>query len=79
MKPLDWILITALAILVLLAVLHMKKRKKSGKCIGCGGDCLSCSSRTECCSRQDDTDQTTRNPEKDRKKDPERKTHDRSV
>jgi hypothetical protein len=42
MKPIDILLLLLVALLVILAVRRMIRRKKSGKCLGCGGNCASC-------------------------------------
>jgi len=42
MNNYDIIILIIVALLIFLAVYRMYKRKKSGKCIGCGGDCSSC-------------------------------------
>lgn len=38
----DIIILGILFLWLLLSVRYMRKRKKSGKCIGCGGDCTAC-------------------------------------
>ena len=38
----DIIILAALFLWLLLSLRYMRKRRKSGKCIGCGGDCSAC-------------------------------------
>ena len=38
----DLIILAALFLWLLLSVRYMRKRRKSGKCIGCSGDCTAC-------------------------------------
>ena len=38
----DFIVLSVLALWLITAVCHTRKRKKSGKCIGCGGNCAGC-------------------------------------
>lgn len=38
----DIILLSVIAVCVILAVIYIIKRRKSGKCIGCSGDCSQC-------------------------------------
>ena len=38
----DIIILGILFLWLLLSIRYMRKRKKSGKCIGCGGDCSAC-------------------------------------
>lgn len=43
MKPLDYVLIAVLAVIVGLALFFTVKNAKNGKnCGGCGGDCANC-------------------------------------
>ena len=44
MKPLDFLILAILLLWILLSIRWMWRRKKSGKCIGCGGDCSTCPS-----------------------------------
>lgn len=39
MKPLDYVLIALVVLVVFFAVRSIVRRKKSGKCIGCSCDC----------------------------------------
>lgn len=38
----DIIILAALFLWLLLSLRYMRKRRKNGKCIGCGGDCSAC-------------------------------------
>ncbi|MCQ2462139.1 MAG: FeoB-associated Cys-rich membrane protein [Clostridia bacterium] len=38
----DYVILSLIALAVIFAVVYMAKRKKQGKCIGCGGDCAQC-------------------------------------
>ena len=51
MKPIDYIIIGALALAITLVVVHLVKRKKQGK-NGCGCGCTSCPSAGACPSAQ---------------------------
>lgn len=48
MKPIDIAVISAICAWIVFAVMYIIKRKKSGKCFGCGGDCPSCVRTAEC-------------------------------
>lgn len=50
----DIIILAALFLWLLLSLRYMRKRRKNGKCIGCGGDCSAChgSCHPACRSRQ---------------------------
>ena len=52
MKITDWVILAIILILVILAFLRMRRRKKSGKCIGCGGDCSACIYHNSCTRRE---------------------------
>ncbi len=43
----DYIVLAILLFWVCAALLHMRKCKKNGKCIGCGGDCSRCGSHCQ--------------------------------
>ena len=51
MKPIDYILIGGLALVVSLVIINLIKRKKEGK-NGCGCGCVSCPSAGICSSAQ---------------------------
>ncbi|MCI5504073.1 MAG: FeoB-associated Cys-rich membrane protein [Anaerobutyricum sp.] len=38
----DVIVLAVLFLWICAAILHMRKCRKNGKCIGCGGDCANC-------------------------------------
>ena len=42
MSWLDWLLVGLLAAWIAAGAVWMYRRKKKGRCIGCGGDCASC-------------------------------------
>jgi len=42
---LEWLLLGLLALWVIVSILWMRKRRKKGRCIGCGGDCSRCAYR----------------------------------
>ncbi|MGI6014409.1 MAG: FeoB-associated Cys-rich membrane protein [Oscillospiraceae bacterium] len=44
MNALDFLVIAILVLWTLLSIRWMWRRKKSGKCIGCCGDCSTCPS-----------------------------------
>jgi hypothetical protein len=51
MKPIDYIIIGAVSLAVVLISIHLIKRKKEGK-NGCGCGCASCPSAGSCPSMQ---------------------------
>lgn len=46
MKLIDCIILGIVLTAVIIAVRYMYKKKKSGKCIGCSGDCSHCEFRS---------------------------------
>ena len=47
MSWLDWLLIVLLAVWIAVSAVWMRRKKKKGRCLGCGGDCASCAYRKE--------------------------------
>ncbi len=45
MSPLDYIILAVLAIALFFALRSMIRRKRSGGCIGCSGNCSACSKK----------------------------------
>ena len=43
----DWLLVALLAAWIAVSVLWMRRRKKQGRCLGCSGDCESCTYHKE--------------------------------
>ena len=44
MNAIDYILLAGIGLALLLAIRHIIKAKKQGKCCSCGGDCSCCKS-----------------------------------
>ena len=42
MHMIDILILGVLFVWLALSIRHMHRRRKSGKCIGCGGDCSAC-------------------------------------
>lgn len=42
MRIRDYVIVGMIVLWLLVVLLIFYKKKKSGKCIGCGGDCSSC-------------------------------------
>ena len=47
MSWLDWLLVGLLVVWIAVSAVWMYRRKKKGRCIGCGGDCANCAYRRE--------------------------------
>ncbi len=57
MKPIDYILLGALALILGGVILHLRKRKREGKG-GCGCGCANCPSKGNCGAREEKNEET---------------------